>query len=48
MTEWRYKKAGKQPPEGKTSDDVLIMPNLNAMDRERVGYPTQKPRKLLE
>ncbi len=48
MTEWRYKKAGKQPPAGKTPDDVIIMPSLNTMDKERVGYPTQKPRKLLE
>ena len=48
MTEWRYKKAGKTPPEGKTPDDVIIMPALNTMDKERMGYPTQKPLALYE
>ena len=43
MTAWRYKKAGKEPPKGKTPDDVVVMPSLNTMDRERTGYPTQKP-----
>ncbi len=48
MTEWRYKKAGKAPPAGKTPDDVIIMPALNTMDKERTGYPTQKPLALYE
>ena len=43
MTAWRYKKAGKEPPKGKTPDDVIVMPSLNTMDKERTGYPTQKP-----
>ena len=51
MTEWRYAKggqSGKAMPKGKTPDDVLVMPSLNAMSKERLGYPTQKPLALLE
>ena len=48
MTAWRYKKKGKTPPRGKTPDDVITMPSLNTMDKERVGYPTQKPLALYE
>ena len=51
MTKWRYEKggqSGKEMPKGKTPDDVLILPSLNAMDKERAGYPTQKPEALLE
>ena len=48
MTAWRHKKAGKAPPKGKTPDDVIVMPNLNSMDSERTGYPTQKPLALYE
>ena len=51
MTEWRYTKggqAGKEPPKGKTPDDVILMPSLNTMDKERTGYPTQKPLALYE
>ena len=51
MTEWRYAKggqAGKEPPKGKTPDDVILMPSLNTMDKERTGYPTQKPLALYE
>lgn len=51
MTEWRYSKggqAGKEPPQGKTPDDVILMPSLNTMDQERTGYPTQKPLALYE
>ena len=51
MTEWRYTKggqAGRPVPKGKTPDDVICMPSLNAMAKERVGYPTQKPLSLLE
>lgn len=51
MTEWRYARgsqAGKEPPKGKTPDDVILMPSLNTMDKERTGYPTQKPLALYE
>ena len=51
MTEWRYTKggqSGQEIPRGKTPDDVIVMPSLNAMANERLGYPTQKPQKLLE
>ncbi|MCY4147624.1 MAG: site-specific DNA-methyltransferase [Chloroflexi bacterium] len=51
MTEWRYAKGGqtgKEMPKGKTPDDVITMPSLNAMAKERLGYPTQKPLALLE
>ena len=51
MTEWRYKRGGQsgnEMPQGKTPDDVIILPALNTMDRERLGYPTQKPEILLE
>ena len=50
MTEWRYTKggqAGQEMPKGKTPDDVITMPSLNAMAKERLGYPTQKPLALL-
>ena len=51
MTKWRYTKGGqegKPMPKGKTPDDVISMPSLNAMAKERTGYPTQKPLALLE
>ena len=51
MTKWRYTKGGQrgQPiPEGKTPDNVFDIPSLNAMAKERVGWPTQKPLKLLD
>ena len=51
MTEWRYTKggqAGQKMPEGKTPDDVIVMPALNAMAKERLDYPTQKPLALYE
>jgi site-specific DNA-methyltransferase (adenine-specific) len=50
MTEWRYTKggqAGKPMPAGKIPSDVWDI-KLNAMSKERLGYPTQKPLKLLE
>jgi len=50
MTAWRYSRGGqkgKPAPKGKTPD-VITMPSLNAMAKERVGYPTQKPLALLE
>ncbi|MGI9296996.1 MAG: DNA methyltransferase [Gammaproteobacteria bacterium] len=48
MTAWRHKKRGQKPPEGKTPDDVVVIPALNTMDSERTGYATQKPRVLLD
>ena len=48
MTEWRYKKSGKEPPKGKTPDDVITMPYLNTMAKERTGSPDQKPLALYE
>ena len=52
MTEWRYTKGGqkdKEMPKGKTPDDVITLPSINANDKkERTGYPTQKPIALLE
>ena len=51
MTEWRYTKGGQtgqEMPKGKTPDDVIIMPALNAMAKERLDYPTQKPLALYE
>jgi len=51
MTAWRYSRGGqkgKPAPKGKTPDDVIIMPSLNAMSKERTGYPTQKPLALYE
>ena len=50
MTKWRYTKGGqkdKPMPEGKTPDNVFDLPALNAMAKERTGWPTQKPLKLL-
>ena len=47
MTAWRYAKKGEEPPPGKTPDDVITLPSLNTMDKERIGYPTQKPEKLI-
>ena len=35
-------------PQGKTPDDVIILPSLNTMDKERTGYDTQKPGSLIE
>ncbi len=35
-------------PKGKIDDDVWFIPMINPMSKERVGYPTQKPLKLLE
>ena len=48
MTKWRYKQKGKKPPKGKTPDDVLTLPAINTMAKERTGWPTQKPLALLE
>ena len=48
MTEWVYKNKNKETPKGKTPDDVIILSALNAMSKEREGYPTQKPVELLE
>jgi len=51
MTEWRYTRGGQKGraiPKGKTPDDVFALPSLNAMAKERTGYPTQKPLQLLQ
>lgn len=51
MTEWRYERGGqkgKKKPKGKTPDDVFILPSLNTMAKERLGYATQKPLALLD
>ena len=48
MTAWRYAQRGKDPPEGKTPDNVIVMPALNTMDKERTGWTTQKPLALYE
>ena len=51
LTAWRYSRggqAGKPMPKGKTPDDVISMPSLNAMAKERTGFPTQKPLTLYE
>jgi DNA modification methylase len=34
--------------EGAQTDDVWDIPIINAMSKERIGYPTQKPEALLE
>ena len=42
--------AGKQywpHPDGTPPDDVWTLPMINPLARERVGYPTQKPERLL-
>ena len=38
----------KYNPEGKLPEDVFDIPTINAMSKERTGYPTQKPLALLE
>ena len=48
MTSWRYEQKGKEAPKGKTPDDVVTIPSLNTMAKERTGYPTQKPLALLD
>ena len=51
MTRWRYERGayrGRTMPQGKTPDDVLVLPALNTQAKERLGYPTQKPETLLE
>ena len=39
---------GNPNPKGKVSPDVFRIPSINNMAKERTGYPTQKPEKLLE
>jgi DNA modification methylase len=39
---------GKTYPKGKGVNDVIRIPLLSATSKERMGYPTQKPEKLLE
>ncbi len=50
MTLWRYTRggqAGKPMPQGKIPSDVWDI-KINAMSKERIGYPTQKPEALIE
>lgn len=50
MTEWRYTRggqAGKEMPKGKIPSDVWDI-KLNAMSKEHLSYPTQKPEALIE
>lgn len=50
MTEWRYTRggqAGKEMPKGKIPSDVWDI-KLNAMSKEHLAYPTQKPEALIE
>ena len=48
------KRRGQEPykvflnPEGKKVGDVWLLQHINASDKERIGYPTQKPEELLE
>ncbi len=50
MTAWRYSKGGqadKEMPKGKTPDNVMCIPSLNTMAKERCkGWDGQKPLKL--
>jgi len=39
---------GRTYPKGKSLNDVLRVPLLSATAHERLGYPTQKPQKLLQ
>ena len=39
---------GRTYPRGKTMNDIVRVPVLSATSKERVGYPTQKPERLLE
>lgn len=39
---------GRTYPRGKPVNDVIRIPLLSATSRERLGYPTQKPERLLE
>ena len=51
MTEWRYTKGGqkgKKNQKEKTPDNVITLPSLNTMAKERLGYQTQKPIELLK
>ncbi len=43
-----YKGGGKPNPHGKRRHDVWRLPSINNMAKERTGYPTQKPLRLLE
>ena len=49
MAQWSYD-AGlkKEMPKGKIPEDWWDIPSINAMSKERTGYPTQKPLALLD
>ncbi len=44
----KWKGGGTPNPNGKRMHDVWRIPTINNMAKERTGYPTQKPLKLLE
>ncbi len=51
MTRWSYSRGhmrGREMPRGKVPEDVFTDVQLNTMARERTGYPTQKPARLLK
>jgi len=45
---WKSYGAGPSNPYGKRMHDVWRIPSINNMAKERTGYPTQKPLKLLD
>ena len=47
MTAWSRIRDGREMPKGKVPDDVLTIPAINGMAKERTGYPTQKPLALM-
>ncbi len=47
LTAWSRIRDGREMPKGKVPDDVLMIPKLNRMSKERMGYPTQKPLALM-
>ena len=49
MAQWSYEQGlKKEMPEGKIPEDWWDIPTINAMSKERTGYPTQKPLALLD
>jgi site-specific DNA-methyltransferase (adenine-specific) len=44
----KYKNIVEKDIPSTSSPDVLILPPINSQAKERLGYPTQKPEKLLE
>ena len=49
MAQWSFENGRKKEmPKGKIPEDWWDIPTINAMSKERTGYPTQKPLALLE